>query len=128
MSLRQLAERDLAVTLEDSVTGFGWPVTLVDPSGVSANLTGQSHDIGLIVDPDTGVAVSGRTASIVLRMSSILAAGLEVPEGEPKTSSKPWTVNTTDINGNTVTLKVDYAARDRSLGTVTLQMGVYHRA
>lgn len=124
MNLRQLAEQDLAVTLEDADNGFGWPVTLVDPSGVSANLTAQSQDIGLIVDPDTGVAVSGRTASAVLRVSSLVHAGLAVPEGEPRGNANPWELSTTTTNGGTVRFKVDYASHDRVLGTVTLQLGV----
>ncbi|AAQ96477.1 hypothetical protein [Vibrio phage VP16T] len=128
MNLRQLAEQDLAVTLEDNATGFGWPVTLTDPNNVSANLTAQTQDIGLIIDPDTGVAVSGRTASAVLRISSIIGAGLELPEGEPRANRKPWRVDTTDTNGNAIALKVDYAYPDRILGTVTLQLGVYRNA
>ncbi|BAV81052.1 hypothetical protein [Vibrio phage CKB-S1] len=128
MNLRQLAERDLAITLEDADHGFGWPVTLTDPNGVSANLTAQSQDIGLVVDPDTGVAVSGRTATAVLRISSIVRAGLVVPEGEPSSRRNPWRLSTTDTNGNTVTFKVDYSASDRILGTVTLQLGVIRNA
>lgn len=128
MNLRQLAEQDLAITLEDADAGFGWPVTLVDPSGASANLTAQSQDIGLIVDPDTGVAVSGRTASAVLRVSSLVRAGLQVPEGEPRGSANPWELTTTTTNGVAVRFKVDYAAHDRILGTVTLQLGVLGNA
>ncbi|AUR81576.1 hypothetical protein NVP1009O_09 [Vibrio phage 1.009.O._10N.261.51.C9] len=125
MNLRQLAEQDLTVTLEDADNGFGWPVTLVDPSGASANLTAQSQDIGLIVDPDTGVAVSGRTAAAVLRVSTIEACGLAVPEGEPRASTRPWRIVFTSTNGVETMFKVDDASRDRILGTVTLQLGVY---
>lgn len=127
MNLRQLAELDLAVTLEDADNGFGWPVTLVDPNGVSANLTAQSQDIGLIVDPDTGVAVSGRTASAVLRVSSIENCGLSVPEGEPRANARPYTMVFTSTNGVETTFKVDDPQHDRILGTVTLQLGVYVR-
>lgn len=125
MNLRQLAELDLATTLEDSAGGFGWPVTLTDPNGVSANLTAQTQDIGIIVDPDTGVAVSGRTISAVLRISSIRGKGLEIPEAEPRRDRKPWRIDTKDTNGNPVALKVDYSYQDRILGTITLQLGVY---
>ncbi len=33
MSIRQLAESDLGLILEDEATGFGWPITVTDPSG-----------------------------------------------------------------------------------------------
>ncbi|ANO58048.1 hypothetical protein [Shewanella phage SFCi1] len=125
MSLRQLAESDLSFTLEDSVTGFGWPVTLTDPSGGSFNLTGQSHDISQIIDPDTGTAISGREASCVLRMSSITAAGSALPVGEADTNTAPWLVAFNDVNGAPYTFKVMYSDPDRTLGTVTLVLGAW---
>jgi hypothetical protein len=123
MNLRQLAEQDLAVTLEDSVTGFGWPVTLTDPLGVSANITGQAHDIGQLIDPDTGTPISGRSAAFVVRYSRLLAAGLSDPKGIPDGDSLPWVVAFADINGAPYTFKVLDAERDRVLGTVTLVLG-----
>ena len=81
MGLRQLAESDLGKILEDSDTGFGWPITVTNPTGDSGTLTGASGDISQIIDPDTGVAVSGRMAHVSLRISSLVAAGLPVPAG-----------------------------------------------
>ena len=81
MSIRQLAESDLGLILEDGDTGFGWPITVTDPSGAVRPLTGFSDDIAQIIDPDTGQAVSGRLASVALRISSILATGLTLPRG-----------------------------------------------
>lgn len=125
MNLRQLAEQDLAVTLEDSDTGFGWPVTLTDPSGFtgSSNLTAQSNDISQIVDPDTGTAVSGKQSAAVLRLSSITAAGFAEPKGIADSSKKPWLVTFDDINGTSYKFKVEYADPDRTLGTITLILG-----
>lgn len=125
MNLRQLAEQDLAITLEDSVTGFGWPVKLTDPAGVSANLTGQSHDISQIVDPETGTAVSGSSTAFVLRLSSITAAGLAEPVGIADSDSLPWLVRFDSINGAPYTFKVEYADPDRVLGTITLILGAW---
>lgn len=125
MSLRQLAERDLAITLEDEA-GFGWPVTLTDPTGFtgSSNLTGQSHDISQMIDPETGVAVSGRSSAFVLRTSSILAAGFpELPVGVADSASLPWRVTFLSIGGKSHTFKVEYADPDRVLGTITLILG-----
>jgi hypothetical protein len=125
MSLRQLAEQDLSFTLEDSVTGFGWPVTLTDPTGFtgSSNLTGQSHDISQIIDPDTGTAVSGSSTAFVLRLSSITAAGFSEPKGIADVDSRPWLVTFDSINGAPYTFKVEYADPDRVLGTISLILG-----
>jgi len=126
MNLRQLAEQDLAVTLEDSVFGFGWPVTLTDPQGVSANLTGQAHDISQIIDPDTGTAVSGRSCAFVIRQSSLAATGLGDPYGVPDSNSLPWLVSFESINGAPYTFKVEDSDADRVLGTRTLVLGVWN--
>jgi hypothetical protein len=125
MSLRQLAERDLSFTLEDSVTGFGWAVTLTDPQGFtgSTNLTGQSHDISQIIDPNTGTAISGRATAFVLRMSSVTAAGFAQPVGVADSDSLPWRVTFDNINGAPFTFKVEYADPDYTLGTITLILG-----
>jgi hypothetical protein len=128
MSLRQLAENDLSFTLEDSVTGFGWPVTLTDPDGFtgSANLTGQAHDISQIIDPDTGTAISGRQTAFVLRMASITAAGFtSQPVGEADSASKPWLVTFDSINGLPYTFKVEYSDPDNVLGTISLMLGAW---
>ena len=125
MSLRQLAEADLSFTLEDSVTGFGWTVTLTDPNGGAANLTGQAHDISQIIDPDTGTAISGRETAFVLRLSSVTAAGLTLPVGVPDRGTKPWLVAFDDINGQPYTFKVEHSDPDRVLGTVSLLLGAW---
>lgn len=125
MSLRQLAEQDLQTTLEDTVGGFGWPLTLTDPLGVSVNLSGQSHDISQLVDPDTGTVVSGKEVAVVLRLSSITLAGLAEPEGEARSDRKPWLCTFDDINGAAYTFKVENADPDRTLGTITLKLGAW---
>lgn len=119
MSLRDLAERDLGRILEDSATGFGWPITLTDPAGLTdPGLVGFSDDISQTIDPDTGELVSGRLASVALRISSLIAAGFTVPRGVPDQASKPWVVTFNDINGTAHTFKVRQANPDRALGMV----------
>lgn len=126
MNIRQLAEIDLGVTLEDSVSGFGWAVTLTNPQGVSVNLTGQAHDISQMIDPETGVAISGRSAAFVLRRSSVIASGVGEPCGVPDGSTLPWLVAFSDINGSPHVFKVEDAEPDRVLGTFTLMLGVWN--
>ena len=64
MNLRLLAERDLGVILEDSATGLGWGIILTAPNGARHLFTGFSDDIAQVIDPETGVIVSGRQASV----------------------------------------------------------------
>jgi len=125
MSLRQLAETDLGVILEDGTTGFGWPITITDPAGTVGALTGFSDDISQIIDPDTGQAVSGRLASVAIRISSLTAAGLALPQGIANSASKPWIVDFDDINGNAFKFKVSQSNPDRALGLVTCLLELY---
>lgn len=126
MSLRTLAESDLAVTLEDGVSGFGWPITLIAPSDLSAPLTGSSNDIAQAIDPDTGQIVSGRTASVALRIASILDAGFsELPRNVEAAGVKPWRVMFDDINGNSYMFKVRQTNPDRALGLLVCMLENY---
>ena len=119
MGLRELAEQDLGAILEDSAYGFGWSITLTDPAGLTdPNLTGFSDDISQVIDPDTGQLVSGRLASVTLRISSLLTAGFTSPRGVADQSSKPWVVTFNDINGTSHTFKVRQADPDRALGLI----------
>lgn len=125
MGLRQTAEADLSFILEDKVTGFGYDITVTDPLGSSAPLIGFSSDVALTIDPDTGQAVSGRRASVALRISSLITAGLELPRAIADSASKPWVVVFTDINGGSYTFKVQESHPDRALGIVTCMLELY---
>lgn len=127
MGLRELAEADLAVTLEDRDGGFGWPVTLIDPAGASyGDLIGQSTDIAQMIDPDTGQLVTGRSASVSLRISSLLLAGVSsLPRGVADKAARPWLVTVEDINGNAGMFKVQQSNPDRTLGVITLLLEAY---
>lgn len=125
MNLRELAEADLATTLEDAANGFGWAIVLTDPAGESASLVGQSNDIAMVIDPDTGTAISGRAASCALRIASIAAAGLGLPQGIASKTSKPWVVSFADIQGAPYIFKVAKSNPDRGMGVVTLQLETY---
>lgn len=124
--LRQTAEADLAVILEDSATGFGWPITVTDPDGKTESLVGLSGDIAQAIDPDTGQAVSGRLAMVTLRISSLVAAGFtDLPRNIASTTSKPWLIVFDDINGNSYTFKVQQSNPDRTLGVVKCILELY---
>lgn len=125
MSLRQQAAADLADIVEDDVTGFGWPVTVTSPGGLSAALTGLTNDIAYAIDPETGQAVTGRIASVALRIASLTAAGLGIPVNVPDTDRFPWIVQFDDINGNSHTWKVIESQPDRTIGIVVCRLEAY---
>lgn len=125
MGIRALAAADNRVILADVATGAAFPITVTDPSGTAAALTGISDDISQAIDPDTGQAVSGRLASAVLNIAELTAAGLALPVGVADSSVKPWLVDFDDINGNALTFKVSESNPDRMLGSVTLLLELY---
>jgi hypothetical protein len=119
MGLRDLVEQDLGAILEDSATGFGWPISLTDPDGLTdETLVGFSDDIAQSIDPDTGELVSGRLASVALQISTLYAAGFSLPRGVADTSKKPWVVKFNDINGRPHVFIVRQANPDRAAGLV----------
>lgn len=126
MGLRADAEADLGAILEDSDRGFGWPITVTDPAGNVAPLTGDSGDISQLIDPDTGQAVSGRLAHVSLRISSLDASPVVgLPRNIADASSKPWLVTFDDINGNAFTFKVSESDPDRKLGILVCLLELY---
>lgn len=125
MSLRARAERDVGRILENSAH-MGWSIQVTNPDGVSESLTGFSNDISQVIDPDTGQAVSGRLASVALRISSLVDSGLgDMPKGIADAASKPWLVTFDDINGNEYTFKVSSSDPDRTVGMIVCMLGLY---
>lgn len=126
MGLREQAERDLSFIVEDADNGFGWSITLTDPSGHSAALVGLSNDIAQAIDPGTGMLVSGRVASVALRISTLKEKGFtELPKNIEDSSRKPWVVVFDDIGGESHKFKVCEGNPDRSIGLVTCQLEGY---
>ena len=126
MSLRDVAEADSKAILEDSVTGFGYPITVTSPDKVTASLTGFSNDISFSIDPDTGLAISSRTASVALNISSLISAGFAtLPKGIQDETLDPWLVQFNDVNGNPFTFKVQEGRPDRGLGIITCTLEIF---
>lgn len=127
MGLREVAELDLAIILEDDSFGFAWPITLTDPSGlVSVDLKGRSNDVRQVIDPDTGQQVTLRTVSVSLRISTLIAQGFtELPRNVMDLNVTPWVVTFDDINGASYTFRVVEGFPDRTLGIVTCELDLY---
>lgn len=122
MSLRLQAADDLLGILEDVDGGFGWPITVTNPEGVSASLTGYSADVGTTISPETGMLVAGRRASVALPIARLTASGLGMPRAIANQGSKPWIVVVDDIAGEPRRYKVSHAMPDRALGIVTCSL------
>lgn len=122
MGLRAIAAADLR-TIVENLDDFGWPVIVEKPGGLSAALVGLSTDIAQTIDPQTGQAVSGRTASVTFAMASLLAAFSELPRGVSE--GAPWVVVFLDIAGAAHTFKVLEALPDRALGCVVCLLEFY---
>lgn len=124
MSLRELAAADAQSIVQNSEE-FGWPLTVTSPNGESAALVGLSTDIGLTIDPETGTAVSGRQASVVLSIASLTEASLGLPRGMADSGGKPWLVRFADLQGQAQTFKVARTMVDRAVGLVSCILEAY---
>lgn len=123
--LRDTAKADAKSILNDDERGFGWPITVTDPDGETANLIGFSNDVAEVIDPDTGQIISGRVASVALVISDLTDAGLGLPEAIANADDKPWVIAFNDINGNSFTFKVKRSNPDRALGVITCVLEFY---
>jgi hypothetical protein len=124
VGLREQAAADLRSIVTDE-SGFGWPITLVPPAGRSLDLVGLSTDVSQMIDPETGMAVSGRTASVALSIEVLHEAGVGIPVAVPETNQKPWTVVFKDIGGCEWTFKVRESKPDRAMGLVVCMLSHY---
>ena len=125
MSLRVLAEADLALTLEAS-SDFGWDIVLTNPAGLaSVDLTGQSGDISQVIDPETNQAVMGRMAHVSLRNSTLITQFGVLPEAVQDETKKPWLVTFKDLAAIEYKFKVVEVNPDRTLGSLVLHLVVW---
>ena len=124
MGLRETAAAD-AQTLLGDLDGFGQAITLRSPEGVEVELVGYSNDIAETIDPQTGMVVIGRSASVALSILALDEAGLGMPRGVASSSSAPWVVSFSDQVGNVHVFKVTESRPDRALGVVTCVLEAY---
>ena len=125
MSLLDIAEANLALSVESTAL-FGQSITLTDPAGLAVAMVGSSNDIGAMIDPDTQQFVSGRTASMTLRISSIYGAGFTaLPVGVAERSSKPWRVTYTAKGSRSYEFAVRQTMPDRTAGVVVMVLEIY---
>jgi len=120
MNLTEQAESDLSFVLEDDVNGFGVAVKVINPAGTEFDLKGQSTDIGLVIDPATGIGVRGRMAEITFRLSTVMSVIGEIPDKSE--TGTGWLLQATNVNGDEWTFAVGQADVDRKLGLVKIAL------
>jgi hypothetical protein len=125
VGLRQQAAADLRAITEDSAAGFGWPITVTDPAGTTANVVGLSTDVSEMIDPQTGQAIAGRVASVAIAIATLAAAGLGLPKAIADTASKPWLFVFDDIAGSSHVFCAREVKPDRAVGLVVVMLEIY---
>lgn len=89
-------------------------------------MVGNAGDIAQTIDPQTGMAISGRVAHVSIAMASLVAAGfVDLPRGIADDKRSPWVVTFNDIAGKEHTFKVLEAMPDRTIGIVTCTLEGY---
>jgi hypothetical protein len=83
---------------------------------IDGTVIARSVDIGQTVDPDTGVMVSGRSASAAVRIAALPV----IPRGMAESSWRPWLLVVDGLK-----YKVAHSNPDRSLGVVVLLLEGY---
>jgi hypothetical protein len=115
MNVQELAERDLALILENK-NASGSPFVLIDPSGNEYPLTGDLGDVSLLTESAVGETFRSRTITAVCRIKTLSEKTPLVPE-------RGWQARIA-LNGNAVSLYVQGNDPDRTLGLYNLTMGL----
>ncbi len=123
MSLLAQAIADAQRIVEDVTSGFGTLVTVTNPSGATAAISGLVSDVFESISPDTGVVVSGRQAQVTFSLSSL--ASLGVPSGTSSKNAKPWVLEFADAKGVSHVFKVVEARPDNTLGLIVCVLENY---
>lgn len=112
MNLLDVARGDLPSLLSD----FSVAASITSPLGVITTVEALHRDTGEMIDPETGLNVSGRHVSIAVAISS-LPSGL--PYGVPDRNRKPWKV---EMEGKT--FRVVQTRPDTVLGVLVMILEV----
>lgn len=123
MSLLDQAALDLRAIITDP-NGFGVAVTVTDPDGNTATVTGLQNDVAMSIDPQTGVMVGGRRVSVALSIRALADAGLDEPRAVADQNRKPWRVAFTTPTGRELVMKVAEVNPDE-LGCVVCMLETY---
>lgn len=126
MGLRDQAKRDARYIISGDVYGFRWPVVVEDPNGVvSVDMYCTSKDISLMIDPQTGMSLSGRTVSCTFHIDDLIDQGFNSLPVSIKDGGKPWKIKFNDVNGFSFTFIVTDGIPDRTFGVIPCTLELY---
>jgi hypothetical protein len=125
VSLRELAALDHAAILGDTSQGFAIPLVITSPAGVQIALAGFASDVGEIVDPESGLQVTGRRATVSFVQDPITQAGLGAVTAVAEENRRPWLVSFADAHGIVRTYKVIEVLPENDLGSLRCALEGY---
>jgi len=124
----QIAQMDKSFTLNDNKYGFGSTIKLTDPNLFEANVVGRTNDVFFSIDPGTGEAVSGRTATVSIDMNELTNKGFSsLPAAQSDRTKKPWIVEVDDPQGCPHVFTVLEGNPDRTLGIILCTLQFYKK-
>ena len=110
--LRVQAQEDLQTTIQEE---FGQTIMISKPDGTEfKDFVGNSNDISIALDPDTGLMITGRTAQAVFVLKEVLDHFGELPK-------KLWKVQFLELSPNSFCVKD--VRPDSSQGALILVIG-----
>jgi hypothetical protein len=115
MGIRELAESDLAKTLEDQ-NGAGTPYILSDGTA-DYTVTGTFGDIAYLFNPGIGNTVQAGTITATYRIKTLRDQTEKIPE-------RGWKVRAFDLAGKEQVLHVTRYEPDRTIGIARLTLAV----
>jgi hypothetical protein len=118
MGLRALAARHTKWIATNTNHFANGSVVVTNPAGASSPFAGLTNNIAEVIDTDTGMTLSGRSASVAIPISDLVDS-LGFPEAVAETTRKPWVVVYEDTEGNSYTFKVVEVLPDRTVDLVT---------
>ena len=125
MNLREIAAVDHAAILSDVSQGFAIPLTITNPAGVSVTLAGFASDVGEVVDPESGIPVIGRRATISFVQDPIVEAGLGPIVAIVDDNRRPWLASFADAHGVVRIYKITGVMPETDLGSLRCSLETY---
>jgi hypothetical protein len=115
MNVRELAEADLGLTLEDTA-GAGSSYVLIC-GDEEFEVTGSFGDIGYLLNPNIGTSTQTRTITATYRIKTLREKTEKIPE-------RGWRVRAKDLQGNDQLFFVVRYEPDYSIGIGRITLGV----
>lgn len=125
MRLLDRVRKDSQKIMNSTRYGFSTDIELINPDGLTLPFKAIVAVIHNLIDPDTGVPVSGFLATASINILDLKDQSVEMPEGEMDENERPWLIRESDILGQQVTYKIVSTAPDKANGNIVCDLGAY---